>query len=72
VRDPVGLFGFWFHHLRHTLATDLLEAGEPEHVIQVVTGSLSKTMLEHYSHQRLKTKGQMLAQMEVRRKKRTA
>ena len=33
---------------------------------------LPKKMLEHYSHQRLKAKGQMLARMEVRRKKGTA
>ena len=61
-----------FHDLRHTVVTDLLEAGEPEHVIQAVTGQLSKKMLEHYSHQRLKAKGQMLARLEVRRKKGTA
>ena len=30
---------------------------------------LSKKMLEHYSHQRLKAKGQMLTRMEERRKK---
>jgi integrase len=66
-----GLPGFRFHDLRHTVVTDLLEAGEPEHVIQAVTGQLSKKMLEHYSHQRLKAKGQMLARMEVRRKKGT-
>ena len=58
-----GLPGFRFHDLRHTVVTDLLEAGEPEHVIQAVTGQLSKKMLEHYSHQRLKAKGQMLARM---------
>jgi hypothetical protein len=48
-------------------------AGEREiardHVIHAVTGQLSKKMLEHYSHQRLKAKGQMLTRMEERRKK---
>jgi hypothetical protein len=34
-----------------------------------VTGHLSRRMLEHYSHQRLKAKGQMLARMEERRNK---
>ena len=73
LRDAAGLPGLRFHDLRHTVVTDLLEAGEPEHVIQAVTGQLSKKMLEHYSHQRLKVKGgQMLARMEVRRKKGTA
>ena len=38
-------------------------------MIQAVTGQLSKKMLEHYSHQRLKAKGQMLTRMEERRKK---
>ena len=61
-----GLSGFRFHDLRHTVVTDLLEAGEPDHVIQAVTGQLSKKMLEHYSHQRLKAKGQMLTRMEER------
>jgi integrase len=70
--DAAGVAGFRFHDLRHTVVTDLLEAGEPEHVIQAVTGQLSKKMLEHYSHQRLKAKAQMLARMEVRRKKGTA
>jgi hypothetical protein len=37
-----------------------------------VTGQLSKKMVEHYSHQRLKARGQTLARMEVRRKKGTA
>jgi hypothetical protein len=49
--------------------TDLLEAGEPEHVIEAVTGHLSRRLLEHYSHRRLKAKGQMLTRMEERRKK---
>jgi integrase len=67
--NAIALPGFRFHDLRHTVVTDLLEAGEPDHVIQAVTGQLSKKMLEHYSHQRLKAKGQMLTRMEERRKK---
>jgi hypothetical protein len=51
---------------------NLLVDYDTDSVIQAVTGQLSKKMLEHYSHQRLKAKGQMLARMEVRRKKRTA
>jgi integrase len=64
--------GFRFHDLRHTVVTDLVEAGEPEHVIEAITGHLSRRMLEHYSHQRLKAKGQMLTQMEQRREKESA
>src|SRR5262245_35021705 len=63
LRDAAGLKGFRFHDLRHTVVTDLLEAGEPEHVIEAVTGHLSRRMLEHYSHQRLKAKGQMRVRM---------
>ena len=72
LRKAAGLPGFRFHDLRHTVVTDLLEAGEPEHVIEAVTGHLSRRMLEHYSHQRLKAKGQMLTRMEERRKKESA
>jgi len=39
------------------LRTDLLEAGEPEHVIEAVTGHLSRRMLEHYSHIREREEG---------------
>ena len=72
LRAAAGLRGFRFHDLRHTVVTDLLEAGEPEHVIEAVMGHLSRKMLEHYSHQRLKAKGQMLTRMEERRKKESA
>ena len=54
------------------VVTDLLEAGEPEHVIEAITGHLSRRMLEHYSHQRLKAKDQMLTRMEERRKRASA
>jgi integrase len=72
LRTAAKLPGFRFHDLRHTVVTDLLEAGEPEHVIEAVTGHLSRRMLEHYSHQRLKAKGQMLTRMEQRRTKQNA
>jgi hypothetical protein len=42
LRDAAGLPGFRFHDLRHTVVTDLLEAGEPEHVIEAVTRHLSR------------------------------
>jgi integrase len=38
LREAADLPDFRFHDLRHTGVTDLPEAGEPEHVIQVVTG----------------------------------
>jgi integrase len=56
LRDAAGLPGFRFHDLRHTVVTDLLEAGEPEHVIQAVTGQLSKKMLGRTSGSRRKVR----------------
>ena len=55
--------------LAHASTATHTHPGEPDHVIQAVTGQLSKKMLEHYSHQRLKAKGQMLTRLEERRKK---
>ncbi len=37
-----------------------------EHGIEGVTGHLSRRMLENYSHQRLKAKGQMLTRWRTR------
>lgn len=53
MRDAAGLPGLRFHDLRHTVVTRLLEAGEPDHVVESITGHLSRRMLEHYSHIRL-------------------
>jgi integrase len=72
LREAAALPSLRFHDLRHTVVTDLLEAGEPEHVVEAITGHLSRRMLEHYSHQRLKAKGQMLARMEERRNRQRA
>ena len=49
LRDAADLPGLRFHDLRHTVVTRLLEAGEPDHVIESITGHLSRRMLEHYS-----------------------
>jgi integrase len=56
LRDAAGLRGLRFHDLRHTVVTRLLEAGEPDHVVESITGHLSRRMLEHYSHIRLSAK----------------
>ena len=56
LRDEAGLPGLRFHDLRHSVVTRLLEAGEPDHVVESMTGHLSRRMLEHYSHIRLKVK----------------
>ena len=73
LRKAAGLPGFRFHDLRHTVVKGPARGRWSQgHVIQAMTGQLSKKMLGHYSHQRLKAKGQMLERMEARRKKGTA
>ena len=67
LRDAAGLPGFRFHDLRHTVVTRLLEAGEPDHVVESITGHLSRRMLEHYSHIRLKAKKAALDRLGERR-----
>jgi intergrase/recombinase len=39
-----------------TRSSRLLEAGEPDHVVESITGHLSRRMLEHYPHMRLNAK----------------
>ncbi|HET9265091.1 MAG TPA: tyrosine-type recombinase/integrase [Vicinamibacterales bacterium] len=56
LRDAAGLPGLRFYDLRHTVVTRLLEAGEPDHVVESITGHLSRRMLEHFSHIRLNGK----------------
>ena len=56
--------GLRFHDLRHTVVTRLLEAGEPDHVVESITGHLSRRMLEHYSHIRLKAKKTALDRLD--------
>ena len=70
--QEAGLAGLRFHDLRHHAITELAEMGVADHVLESITGHLSRRMLEHYSHQRLKAKGQMLARMEQRRKAQSA
>ena len=48
LRDAAGLRGLRFHDLRHTVVTRLLEADEPDHVVESITGHISRRMLEHW------------------------
>jgi integrase len=64
LRNAAGLPGLRFHDLRHTVVTRLLEAGEPDHVVESITGHLSRRMLEHYSHIRLKAKKAALDRLQ--------
>ena len=70
LRDAAGLPGLRFHDLRHTVVTRLLEAGEPDHVVESITGHLSRRMLEHYSHIRLKAKKEALDRLDQSGEKR--
>jgi len=42
---PLAFVAVRFHDLRHTVVRRLLEA---DHVVETITGHLSRRMLEHY------------------------
>jgi integrase len=71
LREAAVLPGLRFHDLRHTVITRLLEAGEPDHVVESITGHLSRRMLEHYSHIRLKAKKDALDRLDASTKSAT-
>ncbi len=56
LRKAAGLQGFRFHDLRHTAITELAEAGAPDATLMAIAGHMSRRMLEHYSHVRMKAK----------------
>jgi hypothetical protein len=53
-----------FHDLRHPVVTRLLEAGEPDHVVESITEHLWRRMLEPYSHIRLNAKKSALDRLD--------
>ena len=62
-RGPAGLR---FHDLRHTVITELAEMGVADHVLESISGHLSRRMLEHYSHIRIDAKRQALDALDAR------
>jgi len=54
--EEAGLKGFRFHDLRHTAITELAESGASDATLMALSGHLSRQMLEHYSHVRMKAK----------------
>jgi len=60
LHDAAGLRRFRFHDLQHTVITELAEPGGADHVLESISGHLSRRMLEHYSHIRLDAKRQAL------------
>jgi hypothetical protein len=67
LRDAAGLHGLRFHDLRHTAITELAEMGVADHVLESISGHLSRRMLEHYSHIRIDAKRQALDALDVKR-----
>lgn len=67
LRTPAGLSRLRFHDLRHTIITEMAEAGVPDHVMESISGHLSRRMLEHYSHVRLDAKREALDALDARR-----
>ena len=55
-RAAKGFHGFRFHDLRHQSITEMAEDGVPDATMQSIAGHLSKKMLDHYSHVRMKAK----------------
>ena len=68
LRDAAGLDGLRFHDLRHTVITELAEMGVADHVLESISGHLSRRMLEHYSHIRIDAKRQALDALDVARR----
>jgi integrase len=67
LRHRAGLPKLRFHDLRHTIVTEMAEAGVPDHVMESITGHLSRRMLEHYSHVRIEAKREALDALQARR-----
>jgi Phage integrase family len=67
LRDAAGLHGLRFHDLRHTVITELAEMGVADHVLESITGHLSRRMLEHDSHIRINAKRQALDALDAQR-----
>ena len=57
--------GLRFHDLRHTVITELAEMGVADHVLESISGHLSRRMLEHYSHIRIDAKRQALDALDA-------
>ena len=68
LRDGASLHGLRFHDLRHTVITELAEMGVADHLLESISGHLSRRMLEHYSHIRIDAKRQALDALDQARR----
>ena len=66
LRDKAKLPGLRFHDLRHTIITELAEMGVPDHVMESISGHMSRRMLEHYTHIGLDAKRRALDELDAR------
>jgi integrase len=66
LREKAEFPGLRFHDLRHTIITELAEMGVPDHVMESISGHLSRRMLERYSHIRLDAKRRALDELYAR------
>jgi len=62
--EKAGLAGLRFHDLRHHCITRLAENGVPEQTLMAIAGHVSKEMLDHYSHIRMKAKRDAIASLD--------
>jgi len=68
LRDEAGLHGLRFHDLRHTVITELAEMGVADHVLESISGHLSRRMPDHYSHIRIDAKRHALDALDDARR----
>jgi integrase len=68
LRAEAALHGLRFHDLGHTVITELAEMGVADHVLESISGHLSRRMLEHYSHIRIDAKHQALDALDTLRR----
>jgi hypothetical protein len=68
LRDRAGLHGLRFHNLRHTVSAELAEMGVVDHLLESITGHLSRRMLEHHSHNRIDATRQALDAADAARR----
>jgi integrase len=65
VRQKVGLgASVKFHHLRHTVATRLMEQGTPDEIRDAIMGHGKKGIGGHYAHATIKAMREALEKYE--------
>jgi integrase len=57
-----------WHDNRHTLVTELSEAGAGDEVIMSIAGHVSRAMLSRYSHVRMEAKRRALDEIATRQR----